>query len=108
MRWVRAQPANALTWGKEISGDPFIIKVDQYAKFSPDKVILEIGPGYGRLIQSLIHNKLPFSEYYAIDLSENNCHYLRQQFPDAKIAKMHFLHDNAESVQLPTAFDNST
>jgi len=102
VRWVGAQPGTALTWGKDISGDPFITKVDQYAKFTGEKVILEIGPGYGRLIRSLIQKERPFSEYYAIDLSETNCRYLRKTFAGEK---MHFLHDNAETVSLPKPFD---
>lgn len=102
VRWSRAEPTVDLTWGKRLSGDAFIAKAAQYAGFSPDKTILEIGPGYGRLLRSCLDARIPFARYCAVDLSPGNCEYLTRMFdsPDIRI-----IHADAESVLLDSRID---
>ena len=52
-RWEKTAPNAGLTWGEEISGDAFIDKANANNAFGAEKVVLEIGPGYGRLLKSI-------------------------------------------------------
>src|SRR3712207_9594456 len=47
-RWLRARPTPGLTWGQELTGEAFVSKVESYASFGNETMVLEIGPGYGR------------------------------------------------------------
>src|ERR1700723_553092 len=61
-----------LTWGKTLEGDNFIQKVAAYGGFGPDKSVMEVGPGYGRLLKALLRTQMPFKDYLGIDISEKN------------------------------------
>lgn len=101
-RWARAEPDNNLTWGRRLTGDAFIRAVRAHYGFSPKTTVLEIGPGYGRLLRSLLDQQVPFGRYYGVDLSLRNRDWLAQQFADSRVT---FLHANAESVVLPERWD---
>ena len=102
-RWRKA-PAKwqHLTWGEELTGDAFIDKASKYAEFSADKQVLEIGPGYGRLLKSCLERDLPFARYCGVDLSEETCVYLREQFP---LDNAEFVTGDVESASFDTTFD---
>ena len=68
----------------------------------PKKTILEIGPGYGRLLKSTIEQKLTFEKYTAVDLSLDNVNYLQQNFP---MANVHVIHADAEKASFEDSFD---
>ncbi|MDE1828874.1 MAG: class I SAM-dependent methyltransferase [Thaumarchaeota archaeon] len=101
-RWKKCKPDPLLTWGKKLTGDEFIKTCGKYANFSTEKSILELGPGYGRILSSIISKNIPFKSYTGVDLSENNISELQKNFETNKI---HFVHGNFTTVQLKEKFD---
>lgn len=101
-RWRQTKPTVGLTWGIEATGDEFIGKVSSYGAFDPDKTILEIGPGYGRLLKSCVEQKIPFRKYVAVDLSKDNVEHLQQNF---RIANVDTIHADVEKVTFEESFD---
>jgi 2-polyprenyl-3-methyl-5-hydroxy-6-metoxy-1,4-benzoquinol methylase len=101
-RWVQAKPDLHLTWRKQISGDAFIKQVLRYTTIQPGKNILEIGPGWGRLLKSILDQDLLFDNYYGVDISGENIDHLKRTFQAANI---HFIQGNAEDLKLHTTFD---
>ena len=83
-RWRNAAPTLSLTWDVPLSGDPFVKKVLSYHPFGADKAVLEIGPGYGRLLKSMLEHGVPMRHYLGVDISENNVQLLKRTFPDPK------------------------
>jgi len=102
LRWRASPPNEGLTWGLMLTGDPFIKKVESYGVFSSTKAILEIGPGYGRLLKSILSRKLPFREYLGVELSAKNVAYLNQTFPNERVS---FVHADAEKIAFSRKFD---
>ena len=101
-RWRESAPTVHLTWGQELSGESFIQKSSSYDVFGPDKAVLEIGPGYGRLLKSMVEQNVQFKKYLGLDISEKHVKYLRETFRDSKI---NFLHADAENVSFDNGFD---
>lgn len=102
IRWRKATPGPGLTWGQELTGEAFVSKVESYASFDDETTVLEIGPGYGRILRSFLARGIPFKEYYALDISEQNIEYLQKQFPQPRI---HFMRADIEEASLPFQFD---
>jgi SAM-dependent methyltransferase len=101
-RWSITQPTKDLTWGKSISGDPFIKKALSYNIFGAGKNILEVGPGYGRLLKSCLSLNVPFNLYCGVDISENNVRHLSKTFAKPNI---NFFHGDIETISLENSFD---
>ncbi len=101
-RWRSATPGAGLTWGKELTGEAFVSKVEAYASFDEETTVLEVGPGYGRILRSFLARGIPFKEYYALDISEQNVEHLRRQFPHAAVR---FVQADIEDASLPFRFD---
>lgn len=101
-RWTHAKPDSDLTWHREISGDAFIKRLLKYYKPDSSTNILEIGPGYGRLLKAILNEGLAFKNYCGIDMSEENIDYLRRTFTSSNI---YFAHGNAEDIELNDTFD---
>jgi SAM-dependent methyltransferase len=101
-RWLNSNPDRHLTWDVSVSGDPFIEKVLEHTSFDYNKNVLEIGPGYGRLLKSILGKQLPFSSYYGIDLSSRNIAYLNKEF---KLPNVNFVLGNAENMTFDRQFD---
>jgi SAM-dependent methyltransferase len=85
-----------------LSGDAFIGKAAEYVRFSETKRILEVGPGYGRLLQSCLDQGIPFAQYCGLDLSEENCNFLRERFPMQNVS---FVQGDAETASFESKFD---
>jgi CBS domain-containing protein/SAM-dependent methyltransferase len=100
--WRKAEPDEGLTWGMDISGEAFIRKAEAYGAFGPQQRILEIGPGYGRLLRECRRRKLPFRSYMGIDISPTNVEYLTRQFQGDDVA---FALGDIETVSLGERFD---
>src|SRR5205809_5948452 len=81
-RWLTAEPDTDLTWGRLITGDAFVRKVIEYAKPTTETSILEIGPGYGRLLETWLRLEVPFKKYVGVDLSPTNVRTLAERFAD--------------------------
>lgn len=101
-RWRHASPTENLTWGIALAGQPFIDKAEAYEAFGPQRSILEIGPGYGRLLNATLERQYPFRKYTGIDLSAENVAYLGRRFPDERIR---FIEGDAELAQFDDTFD---
>jgi SAM-dependent methyltransferase len=102
-RWRTAPPEwDHLTWGYILSGDAFIATVARHADFTDRTRILEVGPGYGRLLSACLDQGIPFAHYCGLDLSEENCSYLRARFPRPDVS---FVQGDVETATLETSFD---
>jgi SAM-dependent methyltransferase len=102
-RWLESKPDTHLTWDLELSGQAFIRKVLEHRKIDFNTNILEVGPGYGRLLNAILELGLDFREYYGVDISPLNINHLREKYN--KIGKIHFIEGNIEVVKIGTMFD---
>jgi SAM-dependent methyltransferase len=101
-RWRGTAPTTNLTWDRPIVGDAFIAKAAAYHAFGTGRAILEIGPGYGRLLNAILAAQTPFSQYRGLDISPKNVAYLSEQFPAPRLG---VIYGDAESAVLPERFD---
>jgi SAM-dependent methyltransferase len=101
-RWRESEPEKGLTWRKEISGDNFIKKLQSYATFNKKTQILEIGPGYGRLLKSFLGMKLDFKKYVCLDISEKDVNFLRSIYKEKTIE---FILGDVENFSFNEKFD---
>ena len=103
VRWFGAAPDAHLTWGSVVSGDAFIEKARENGVFGEDKSILEIGPGYGRLLSSIKQKGLPFDHYTGLDISQSNIDYLKSKFGNTQVE---FIRGDAETIELQRNYDS--
>lgn len=101
-RWRHAKPTTGLTWGTELSGDAFVEKAVSFGAFASDRAILEIGPGYGRLLTSCFRLGVPYQSYCAVDISATNIEWLREHFEGTGAR---FIVGDVETVSFDTRFD---
>lgn len=101
-RWLEVEPDSHLTWRENINGDNFVEKMQSYTNFDEEKRILEIGPGYGRLLKSLLERKLLFKKYTGLDISQKNVVFLKSIFNDKSIE---FLNGDVEFFDFQDRFD---
>jgi SAM-dependent methyltransferase len=100
-RWREEHPQLGLTFGEPLSGRPFIDKLAEHAELTDQSRLLEIGPGYGRLLSALLEEKRPFAAYTGVDISENNVAHLGHEFADPRIT---FITGDVATAEIP-AFD---
>jgi SAM-dependent methyltransferase len=100
-RWKDAQPDANLTFGRPLSGDAFVEKAARHGAFGAGKTIVEIGPGYGRLLEAAVRAGVEFERWVGIDLSAKNVAYLEGRFGD----RASFVHADAETVALDRPAD---
>lgn len=101
-RWRSTAPTAGLTWGTEVSGVPIVAKATEYGAFGPGRTILEVGPGYGRLLHAALQGEAEFDRYLAVDISATNVAYLRKKFADDRVE---IVCADAESVSVPAQAD---
>lgn len=101
-RWRMARPDKGLTLGTHLSGDDFIARMTEHVHFDADKSLIEIGPGYGRLLQSILEMKVPFRSYIGLDISPINVQWLESQFGSERIR---FVLGDAETADLKCSAD---
>jgi SAM-dependent methyltransferase len=101
-RWRQSSPDNHLTWGKMLSGENFIKKVAAYGGFGPKKSVLELGPGYGRLLTACREQAVPFKDYLGLDVSATSVSHLTKAFP---LPNIHFVVGNVETFSFDRSFD---
>jgi SAM-dependent methyltransferase len=101
-RWRDASPDPALTWGSELSGEAAAVAAERCGAFGPGRTVLEVGPGYGRILRSALELDLPFERYIGLDISDRNVSHLREALQDPRVE---FLQGDAESARLPAAPD---
>ena len=96
-RWREASPTTDLTWDTELTGDAFIEKVVATGAFGPETDVLEIGPGYGRLLRACLDVGARFRSYVGVDLSEENVAHLNERFATDAVS---FINADVETVGL--------
>lgn len=101
-RWRQSQPDPGLTWGREVTGGNFISKASSYGAITHEKTVLEIGPGYGRLLRACLDQGIRFKKYVAVDISLDNVKYLQETFP---IERVSFIHGDIENISFDDRFD---
>lgn len=85
--WRKSLPTTGFTWGIALSGDSFVNVLQQWCgEFHGGLRLLEVGPGYGRVLATILDRRLPFGDYCGIDLSPANIDFLRERFPDPRTA----------------------
>jgi SAM-dependent methyltransferase len=83
-RWRGDENPAGLTWGVEMTGDPFVDFLLAHATPAEHATIVEIGPGYGRITASLI-GRVPFSRYIGLEISAARVKRLRERFTDPRL-----------------------
>ena len=101
-RWKGDESDASLTWGRIMTGDSFIDQVQNFLTFTGQERILEIGPGYGRLLKTLLQRGHPFEEYIGLDLSPPRIAKLTTQFGAHNIK---FIVGNCDSYEPDESFD---
>lgn len=101
-RWRSAPPGPGLTWGVELTGEAAVDAAQAHGAFGPGRTVLEVGPGYGRVLRSCLDRRLDFARYIGLDVSEKNVAHLRETFDDPRVA---VLCGDAESAELPEPAD---
>jgi SAM-dependent methyltransferase len=84
-RWTGKESDASLTWGSIMTGDTFIDQVERLSSFGPFQRILEIGPGYGRLLATLLQRGRRFREFVGLDLSVSRVDQLTARFGDSTV-----------------------
>jgi len=79
-RWREGESGASLTWGRLMTGDSFLDEVQQARPLRETDVLVEIGPGYGRLLKTILERALPFRKYVGLDISPAKVATLQQQF----------------------------
>ncbi len=101
-RWREAPPDPGLTWGVEVSGEPAVDAAQRFGVFGPDQTVLEVGPGYGRILDAALGRGVEFRRYIGLDLSEDNVAHLRARFDDPRIE---IVHGDVETFALDEPLD---
>ena len=100
-RWREVSPGPLLTWGMELPGDAFVEAAERHGAFGPDRSVLEIGPGYGRLLASALERGEEFGRWLALDISPEVVRHMDERFDDPRVeARV----GDAEAAQLGEAF----
>jgi SAM-dependent methyltransferase len=101
-RWKGSEEDWGLTWGQVMTGDSFLDALEKQYTFRPDHHVCEIGPGYGRLLKTILGRSLPFARYTGIELSQERVNRLSTQFASERIE---FICADANDVHLPRQAD---
>jgi SAM-dependent methyltransferase len=102
-RWRHAPPELGLTWGEQVSGEPAVEAAERHGVYGPDRLVVEIGPGYGRILGAALRQGVEFRRYVGVDLSEENVGHLRANFDDPRVE---ILCGDAETFQLDEPIDS--
>lgn len=101
-RWKGNEPDQGLTWGHVITGDSFWEVASLLTPLSTEPIdVLEIGPGYGRLLRWLLERDRVRS-YAGIELSADRVEKLRKDFANSSCE---FYAMDADTFELDKAFD---
>jgi SAM-dependent methyltransferase len=97
-RWKRDEPAASLTWGRLMTGDSFVDEVLRHHRFAGVETIFEIGPGYGRILQTLLDRGIPFQKFVGMELSAARVERLSHHFnyPHTRFLEGDILRDSLD------------
>jgi len=79
-RWQGDEAALGLTWGVLMTGDSLWELYQQVRPSRSTDRILEVGPGYGRLLKTALQRKIPFASYTGVELSAARVKKLTEEF----------------------------
>lgn len=82
-RWREDSEREGLTWDIALDGESCYRAVAEYL---PEARVLEIGPGYGRLIRSILNHDSPQRSYVGLDVSANRVAQLSSEFAAGQIS----------------------
>lgn len=85
-RWKGDEEAHHLTWGVMLSGDELWRIYMAHHEFQMTDRILEIGPGYGRILAAQLDCGIPYAKYVGVELSAARTESLRREFRSEKIS----------------------
>ncbi|MBM3667140.1 MAG: class I SAM-dependent methyltransferase [Actinobacteria bacterium] len=102
-RWRAAEPDRGLSWGEEHSGHGAARVAEAHGVFGPGRRVLEVGPGYGRILGACLESGYEFERYTGLDLSERNVAHLRANFADSRIE---FVVGDVENAELAEPVDS--
>jgi SAM-dependent methyltransferase len=104
-RWRRDEPAADLTWGRIMTGDSFVDFMLRNGLSARDpKKYLEIGPGYGRILRSLLDRDFRIARYLGVELSSARTRRLRASFAE-NYPNIDFQCGSCETVVVDDTFD---
>lgn len=88
-RWRGEEAPAGLTWGRLMTGDSLWDLFERHRRFRSGDHVLEIGPGYGRLLRTAIERKIPFASYTGVELSRARVSRLSEEFdlPNARFVE---------------------
>jgi SAM-dependent methyltransferase len=81
VRWRADEDEERLTWGAPMTGDTFVDVVQRHYRFTGRDTVVEIGPGYGRLLRCLLDRKQSFARYLGLEISAARVARLAGRFP---------------------------
>jgi SAM-dependent methyltransferase len=84
-RWSADEPDAGLTWGVSMSGENFAEFVLQHVALTDNSIVVEIGPGYGRILNALLSHRVRFRRYIGLEISPRRVNRLSKQFQDPRI-----------------------
>ena len=84
-RWRADEPDAGLTWGVPMEGDSFVEYLLKHVRLDNNCTIVEVGPGYGRILQAVMKRGVPFGRYIGLEISEARVSRLRETFHDPRI-----------------------
>src|SRR5262249_37711594 len=79
------EPDAGLTWGVRMTGAEFVRFILEHVALTHASTIVEIGPGYGRILEALLKNGVPFRRYIGLEISAARVSRLSEQFRDRRI-----------------------
>jgi SAM-dependent methyltransferase len=97
-RWKGDEDDASLTWDQLLTGDSFLDLVLKHHTFTGQETILEVGPGYGRLLSTILERRLPYGRYVGMELSPRRVERLTQKFqaPTIRFLQGDILDDTVE------------
>jgi SAM-dependent methyltransferase len=101
-RWRAAEPTPNLTWDVHLTGAAFVEAAERHGAFGEQRRIVEVGPGYGRILRTALERDVPFLSYTGVDLSERNVAHLSEAFDDPRVS---FVQADVEEVRFDEPVD---
>jgi phospholipid N-methyltransferase len=83
-RWQNANEHIGLTWGCFLDTTEFINTLNKHIRDYTMLNILEIGPGYGRITESIKNSGLKINSYVGLDINQHNINKLEHKYPEYK------------------------
>lgn len=101
-RWRGEETPAGLTWGRLMTGDSLWDLYQRHRRFGSADHLLEIGPGYGRLLKTAVERAIPFASYTGLELSPARVSRLRREFALPNVA---FVEGDIDAWSGPRNYD---